>query len=832
MRKLIDTHHSKNVEQEVENEQRIRPGKIKSKGQTGQSMKHESAEKHVTGKAVYVDDMPEYPNQLHIAVGGSAYAHAKIKSIDLTSVRETLGVVDVITVHDVPGHVDIGPVFSGDPVLVEELCEYVGQPIFAVAANTMEIAKAAVAKAHIEYDILEPTLSVEKALEDKFFVRPTHQHIRGDAAKALQEAPHRIQGQQHVNGQEHFYLEGQVCSVMPTEDGGMKVFSSTQHPTEVQKLVAEVLDISINKVQVEIRRMGGGFGGKETQAAPLACIAAIVANKTRRPVKYRMSRTDDMVMTGKRHPFFNTYDVGFDEQGIMMGSEIMVAGNCGNSPDLSDAIVDRAMFHSDNAYYLNNTTVTGHRCKTHTTSNTAYRGFGGPQGVILAELMMDDIARHLGEDPLTIRKRNLYGIKYDHIRTANGEVDARNQTHYGQTVEQKVLPELIEELEKTSNYWQRREDIKQFNASSPFLKKGLSLTPVKFGISFTVQHLNQAGALVHIYTDGSIHLNHGGTEMGQGLFLKVAQIVAEEFQVDLDTIQVSSTNTEKVPNTSPTAASSGTDLNGMAARDACLRIKAGMITFAADHYDAAEDSIYFDDNHLVILKRSDNKDVEKSDGSEERRIPFADFVQQAYMGRVPLSSTGFYKTPKIHYDRNTGQGRPFYYYANGASVSEVLVDTLTGESRLVRTDILHDVGRSLNPAIDKGQIEGAFIQGMGWLTTEELKWNDQGRLLSNGPATYKIPAVGDTPFEFNVNLLKDCPNREKTVYRSKAVGEPPFMLGISVWSAIRDAVASLADYKYSAPMDTPATPEQILKSVQNTKDFLRTENKVIKGQEV
>jgi xanthine dehydrogenase large subunit len=820
MRKLIDLPAQESEHSSDQNEQRNRPAKVKnsvkSKGQTGQSMKHESAEKHVTGKAVYVDDMPEYPNQLHIAVGGSAHAHANIKSIDLTSVRETLGVVDVITVHDVPGHVDIGPVFSGDPVLVEKLCEYIGQPIFAVAADTMEIAKAAVAKANIEYDVLEPTLSVEKALEDKFFVRPTHQHIRGDSAKALKEAPHRIQGQQHVNGQEHFYLEGQVCSVMPTEDGGMKVYSSTQHPTEVQKLVAEVLDISLNKVQVEIRRMGGGFGGKETQAAPLACIAAIVANKTGRPVKYRMSRSDDMVMTGKRHPFFNKYDVAFDDQGIMMGSDIMVAGNCGNSPDLSDAIVDRAMFHSDNAYYLNNTTVTGHRCKTHTTSNTAYRGFGGPQGVILAELMMDDIARHLGEDPLTIRKRNLYGIKHDHIRTAEGEIDERNQTHYGQTVEHNVLPELIEQLEKTSDYWQRRQEIKEFNASSPFLKKGLSLTPVKFGISFTVQFLNQAGALVHVYTDGSIHLNHGGTEMGQGLFLKVAQVVAEEFQVDLDNIQVSATNTETVPNTSPTAASSGTDLNGMAARDACLRIKAGMVKFAAEHYaseddKAQEENVRFDNNQVIITK----------DSGEEVSVPFADFVQQAYMGRVPLSSTGFYKTPKIHYDRASGQGRPFYYYANGASVSEVLVDTLTGESRLVRTDILHDVGRSLNPTIDKGQIEGAFIQGMGWLTTEELKWNDQGRLVSNGPATYKVPAVGDTPFEFNVNLLKDRPNGEETIYRSKAVGEPPFMLGISVWSAIRDAVASLADYKYGAQMDTPATPECVLRSVQDTKEHVR-----------
>ncbi len=794
MRKLIETTTT-------ELPMRARP----SKGKTGQSMKHESAEKHVTGKAVYVDDMPEYPNQLHVVVGGSKHAHAKIKLMNLSAVRSAPGVEAVITVKDVPGHTDIGPVFPGDPVLVDGECEFIGQPIFAVAAQSFEQAKKAAALAEIEYDVLEPVLTVEKALEDNFFVRPTHQHKRGDSSKALKNAPHRIQGEQYVKGQEHFYLEGQVSSVVPTEDGGMEVFTSSQHPTEVQKLVAEVLGVSINKVQVDVRRMGGGFGGKETQAAPLACIAAILANKTGKPVKYRMSRQDDMEMTGKRHDFYNTYDVGVDEQGIIQGAEIMVAGKCGNSPDLSDAIVDRAMFHSDNAYYLNNATVTGHRCKTHTVSATAYRGFGGPQGMMVAELMMDDIARHMGEDPLTIRKRNLYGIKYDHIKTEDGQIDARNQTHYGQTVEHNLLPELIDELENTSDYWKRREEIKAFNAQSPFMKKGLALTPVKFGISFTVQFLNQAGALVHVYTDGSIHLSHGGTEMGQGLFLKVAQVVAEEFQVDLDTIQVSSTRTDKVPNTSPTAASSGTDLNGMAARDACLRIKDGLFKFACEHYQVVESQVRFESNHLVI-----NTDA------GEQWVPFADFVQQAYMGRVPLSSTGFYKTPKIHYDRESGKGRPFYYYANGAAVSEVLVDTLTGEYKVLRADILHDVGRSLNPAIDIGQIEGAFVQGMGWLTTEELVWNNQGKLLSNGPATYKIPAVGDAPIDFRVKLLEDRPNGEETVYRSKAVGEPPFMLGISVWSALRDAVSSIADYRFSPPMNTPATPECVLNSVLAT----------------
>ena len=794
MRKLIETTTT-------ELPMRARP----SKGKTGQSMKHESAEKHVTGKAVYVDDMPEYPNQLHVVVGGSKHAHAKIKLMNLSAVRSAPGVEAVITVKDVPGHTDIGPVFPGDPVLVDGECEFIGQPIFAVAAQSFEQAKKAAALAEIEYDVLEPVLTVEKALEDNFFVRPTHQHKRGDSSKALKNAPHRIQGEQYVKGQEHFYLEGQVSSVVPTEDGGMEVFTSSQHPTEVQKLVAEVLGVSINKVQVDVRRMGGGFGGKETQAAPLACIAAILANKTGKPVKYRMSRQDDMEMPGKRHDFYNTYDVGVDEQGIIQGAEIMVAGKCGNSPDLSDAIVDRAMFHSDNAYYLNNATVTGHRCKTHTVSATAYRGFGGPQGMMVAELMMDDIARHMGEDPLTIRKRNLYGIKYDHIKTEDGQIDARNQTHYGQTVEHNLLPELIDELENTSDYWKRREEIKAFNAQSPFMKKGLALTPVKFGISFTVQFLNQAGALVHVYTDGSIHLSHGGTEMGQGLFLKVAQVVAEEFQVDLDTIQVSSTRTDKVPNTSPTAASSGTDLNGMAARDACLRIKDGLFKFACEHYQVVESQVRFESNHLVI-----NTDA------GEQWVPFADFVQQAYMGRVPLSSTGFYKTPKIHYDRESGKGRPFYYYANGAAVSEVLVDTLTGEYKVLRADILHDVGRSLNPAIDIGQIEGAFVQGMGWLTTEELVWNNQGKLLSNGPATYKIPAVGDAPIDFRVKLLEDRPNGEETVYRSKAVGEPPFMLGISVWSALRDAVSSIADYRFSPPMNTPATPECVLNSVLAT----------------
>ncbi len=795
MRKLIDSQHA----------QRERPAKTKA----GKRAAHDSAEKHVTGRAEYVDDLREYPDQLHVAVAGSAFAHARIRHIDLAAVRAAEGVVDVITATDIPGHHDIGPVFPGDFLLVDEICEFVGQPIFAVAATSTMAARRAVKLANIDYEELPAVLSIDEARVQEYYVRPPHNQLRGDADQAIAQSPHRLQGEVYVKGQEHLYLEGQVCSVLPTEDGGVFVHSSSQHPSEVQKLVAEVLDLPIHQVQVEVRRMGGAFGGKETQAASLACMAAIFTLRTGRPVKYRMSRQDDMTMTGKRHDFHNHYEVGVDEHGIIQGAKIELAGKCGNSPDLSDAIVDRAMFHCDNAYYLNQAAVTGLRCKTHTVSNTAFRGFGGPQGMVLAELMMDDIARHLGEDPLTIRKRNLYGVKHDHIRLPNGDLDPRNETHYGQPVEENVLTVLIENLEKSGEYWKRREAIKQFNATSAFMKKGLALTPVKFGISFTVQYLNQAGALLHIYTDGSIHLNHGGTEMGQGLYIKVAQVVAEAFQVDLDRIQVSAARTDKVPNTSPTAASSGSDLNGMAALDAAETIKARLFEFAQQHYGVIGDSLHFDDNHLCF---------ESEKGAQ--RIPFPELVQAAYMDRVSLSATGYYRTPKIHYDRTTGKGRPFYYFANGAALSEVLVDTLTGEYKVTRVDILHDVGKSLNPAIDIGQIEGGFAQGMGWLTTEDLCWDDKGRVSSNSPATYKIPTAGDIPTDFRVQLLENSPNQEATIYRSKAVGEPPLMLAISVWSAIRDAIASLANYRFSPPLNTPATPECVWHAVKATEAYL------------
>jgi len=767
-----------------------------AQGLAGQSAKHDSAWKHVSGQARYIDDLPMPEKLLHAAVGHSQQAHARILSMNLDAVRQYPGVVVVITAKDVPGQLDIGPVFPGDPVLADDIVEYIGQPIFAVAATSHEAARKAARLAKVEYEPLEAVVTVAQALDKQLFVRPSRTQQRGEPDKALSEAPNRLSGEQIVGGQEHFYLEGQACMVEPTEDRGMFVHTSSQHPSEVQKLVAEVLGLPIHEVQAEVRRMGGGFGGKETQAAPLACVAALLAHATNQPVKYRLSRPDDMIQTGKRHDFFNTYDIGFDDDGLIRGANIVVAGRCGYSPDLSDAIVDRAMFHADNAYYLDQARVTGHRCKTHTVSNTAFRGFGGPQGMMIIELAIDDIACHLGRDSLDIRKLNLYQ-------------PGRDTTHYGQTVEQHVLPELIDQLEVSSDYRQRRSQITAFNQSSPVLKRGLALTPVKFGISFTAKHLNQAGALVHIYTDGSIHVNHGGTEMGQGLYIKVAQVVASAFQVDLERIKVSATRTDKVPNTSPTAASAGSDLNGMAALDACEKILSGLVKFAAEHWSTSPDEITFSDNQVLI---------------GDQTVPWRTFVQTAYMNRVSLSSSGFYAIPKIHYGPKTGTGRPFLYYANGAACSEVVVDTLTGEYRVLRTDILHDVGRSLNPEIDIGQIEGGFVQGMGWLTTEELVYSDQGQLLTTGPATYKIPAVSDCPPDLRVSLLPESPNREATVFHSKAVGEPPLMLAIAVWSALRDAVASLTDCRFSPPLDTPATPERVLAAVTSSQQWL-TEKK-------
>lgn len=759
----------------------------------GVDHQHESATRHVTGSARYVDDLPEPHETLHAAVGPMTSQIGKLTRCDLTNVINADGVIDVITVADVPGHTDIAPVFDGDPVLANGEILFSGQPVFAVLANTVKQARIAAGFANVEVASRSPSLHANQAREENNFVRPTHKMSVGNAEKQLQQAQIRISGDVIIGGQEHLYLEGQVALAIPEEEDRITIYTSSQHPSEVQKLVAEVLNVGLHKVTVDMRRMGGGFGGKETQAAQWACIAAILAVRNRQPVKLRLPRQQDMITTGKRHPFENHFDVGTDAQGIICGSIIDINGLCGHSADLSDAIVDRAMFHCDNAYSLAETQVTGYRCRTDTVSHTAFRGFGGPQGMVVAEAMMDAIARKLGEDPLTIRKRNLYGS------------NNRNTTHYGMDIPDNTLPELIGQLENDANYWQRREAISEFNKQNTIIKKGLALTPVKFGISFTAKHLNQAGALVHIYTDGTIQVNHGGTEMGQGLHTKIQQIAAHEFGLNTSHIDVTSTRTDKVPNTSPTAASSGTDINGKAVQNACLTIKGRLIEFWLTQLNLSgrEEAVVFDNGEVTI---------------DNHRISFADLVQQAYMERISLSSTGFYKTPKIHYDRKTGKGRPFFYFANGAAVSEVAVDTLTGEYQVKRVDILHDVGASLNPAIDIGQIEGGFIQGMGWLTTEELVWSKEGNLLSNNPATYKIPAIGDMPEEFNVKLF-DRPNSEDAIHHSKAVGEPPLMLAISVWCAIKDAISSLQNYSVDPELTTPATPEKVQKAIQRIREI-------------
>jgi xanthine dehydrogenase large subunit len=759
-------------------------------GAAGLPQAHDSARKQVTGEARYIDDLPEPSGLLHIQVGLSTQAHARLAGLDLRRVRKAPGVVAVLTASDVPGINDASPFAGDDPIFASDIVEYAGQPLFAVAAESREEAIFAALAAKVTYEELEPIITLDQALAQDLEVLPTHELCLGEPEAALAQAPHRLTGCLHTGGQDHLYLEGQIALAEPGEDRDIKVLSSTQHPSEVQQIVAKALGLSSNAVTVEVRRMGGAFGGKESQAAHIAVIAALVADGTGRPAKLRLDRDDDMLMTGKRHDFRIDYDVGYDKEGCLVAIAFRHAARCGRSIDLSGAIADRAMFHADNAYFLGAARVTSRRMKTHTVSNTAFRGFGGPQGMIGIERVMDEIALSLGKDPIDVRKANFY----------SGE--GRDLTPYHMTVEDSVIGEIAEELEVTSDYRARRKAIRAFNRDSPVIKKGLALTPVKFGISFTTIHLNQASALINLYTDGSITLHHGGTEMGQGLFVKVAQVVAEVFQVDIERIKITATSTDKVPNTSATAASSGSDLNGKAAEAAALTLRGRLIDFAADAYKVRPEEIEFLPGRVRIGNQT---------------VAFEALVKEAYMARVQLTATGFYKTPKIHYDREAARGRPFFYFSYGAAVSEVAIDTLTGESKVTRVDILHDVGRSLNPAIDMGQIEGGFVQGMGWLTTEELCWDEAGRLMTHAPSTYKIPACSDPPEDFRVRIWDKGRNREETVFRSKAVGEPPLMLAISVFSALTDAVASLGDHRLPPDLDAPATPERILMACEDMK---------------
>lgn len=788
----------------------------------GKSITHESAHLHVSGKANYVDDIPEVEGTLYAGLGLAEIANGKIINMDLSAVWQAEGVVTVLTGTELL-HNNCGPVVADEPIIATDTVSFFGQVIFVVVAKTYQQAQQASRLAKVTYEALEPILTIEQAIARQSWILPPVQLTAGDANAKLAVAPYRLQGMAQVGGQEHFYLEGQICYAYPKEEDMLQVLCSTQHPTEMQLLISEAVGYGMHQVSVEVRRMGGGFGGKESQSAQWACITAILSVKLKRPVKLRLDRDTDMIVTGKRHGFAYQWDVGFDEQGMILGLYIQLASNCGSSTDLSGPVNDRAICHVDNGYYLDAVTIDSLRCKTNTVSNTAFRGFGGPQGMFPIEYIMDDIGYALDIDPLIIRQRNFYtamseqaGIDFSAENI--DEIAPRSKTPYGTYVKDNILPDLVSKLAEHCDYFTRRETIKSFNEQSPIIKKGLALTPVKFGISFNATLFNQAGALVHIYTDGTILVNHGGTEMGQGLYSKIRQIVAHEFSLDLSKIRLSATDTAKVPNTSATAASSGTDLNGKAAQAACINIRNRLKTFAAELANTKPNQVQFKDGYIYASGQS---------------WQFAEFIKLAYQARIQLWDSGFYKTPDIHWNPVLRYGRPFFYFAYGAAASEVAIDTLTGESKVLRVDILHDVGNSINPAIDIGQIEGGFIQGMGWLTSEELYWvpegRKQGHLFTHAPSTYKIPTATDMPKIFNVNLYGNQ-NLENTIHRSKAVGEPPFMLALSVFSALREAVSANITtpilqngIKVKPFLSAPATPEAILQAIVNAKQLVNSQ---------
>ena len=764
--------------------------KIKKKTFINEKRPHESGIKHVSGRAFYTDDLPESPGTLFGAIGWSKKACAIIKKMNLEKVIKSEGVTAVVTSSDITGRNDVGPVYDGDPIFPKK-AEYYGQPLFAVAAKTTEQARKAVLKAKITYKTLKPVTTIKEALKKKSYVLKEKIIKKGDATKAIENSVNRLNGSFTTGSQEHFALEGQTAFVIPQEDNDYKVFSSTQHPSETQQVIAKMLNQKSNTITVETRRIGGGFGGKETQSFIFAAICTLLAKKTKHPVKLRMDRDDDIIITGKRHDFYSEYKVGFDELGVIKGLKIKLASRCGISPDLSEAINERALLHIDNAYFLENLLVENYLCKTNTASNTAFRGFGGNQGMMAIENIIDHIANSLKKDPAEIRRRNFYQKK------------KKNITHYNMKIEDNVMHEIYDQLIKSSNYKSRQLSIKKFNEKNTYIKKGIAITPVKFGISFTTWHLNQAGALVHIYSnDGSVHVNTGAIEMGQGTHTKIAQLVANELGLNFSRVKVSATRTDKVPNTSASAASSTTDLNGAAALNAISKIKMNLSAYIKRKYKIKNsEGIY--ENGIVKFKGKSFK--------------FNSLIKEAYLNRVSLSSSGFYATPKIHFDKKNFKGRPFLYFCYGAAVSEVMIDTLTGENKIIRTDILHDAGKAINPAIEIGQIEGGFVQGAGWLTMEEVNWKSNGQITTHSPSTYKIPAASDMPEKFNVEIFKKGKNVEQVINKSKTTGEPPLMLAMSVFYAIKNAIASVGNYAFYPNLDAPATPEKILMSIDKLK---------------
>ncbi len=756
------------------------------------SIRHDSALKHVAGEAVYIDDMPEPYGTLHGALVMSPVAHGRLGKVE---VPRAAGVVAVLGPADIPGKNDVAPVGQNEPLFAVDRVFHAGQPLLMVVATSLDAARHAAERAVIEIEEEPALLDIEAALAAGAYVQAPSTVLRGDPDGAMKTAPHTLSAEFTVGGQEHFYLEGQIALALPGEDGDITVHTSTQHPTEVQHICARVLGCDYNRITATVRRLGGGFGGKESNASWVAAAAALAANHTGKPVKLRLPREIDMIATGKRHPFLYRYTVGFDGAGRVLALDAMLAGDAGWSLDLTPGVIGRALTHTDNAYWIPHFRAVGYACRTHKQSNTAFRGFGGPQGVVVMEDAIERIARHLGKDADAIRELNFYAQD--------------QETPYGQKVEENHLPRVWAETRALGEIERRRTEIAAFNRRSPVLKRGLGLFPLKFGISFNVPHMNQAGALVHVYTDGSIRVNHGGTEMGQGLFIKIAQVVAKVFEVGLERIRPSATSTAEVPNTSPTAASTGSDLNGWAAFEAANTIKQRMIAFAAEHFGAAPADIEFADGNVRIARPGSNQ-----------VLSFGELTRLCYLGRVSLSSTGYYRTPKIHWDGAAMKGRPFFYFAFGAAAAEVAIDTLTGESRVLRADLVEDCGASLNPAIDLGQIEGAFVQGQGWFTCEELWWDKKGRLRTIGPSTYKIPGSRDVPPVLNVRMLDNAPNKEATIFRSKAVGEPPLMLATAVWTALKDAIGAVNDHRTAVRLDAPATPERILAAIGRVRSNL------------
>jgi xanthine dehydrogenase molybdopterin binding subunit len=775
---------------------------------TNNTITHESAELHVSGEALYIDDIPANDQLLAGYVVGSPHPHARIKSFDLREAKKVPGVCAVLSYKDIPGHNQMGPIIKDEPCLAHDETVCIGQAVFLIAAETLEQCRDAERKITVEYEILEPVLSIDEAMRQNTILGKPMIIQRGDVDEALRNGPNVIRGELRTGAQEHWYLETQSSLCVPGEAKELVVYSSTQHPSETQALIAEVLGIGKHEVQVEVRRMGGGFGGKETQGNHAACWAALLCHATKRPVKISLDRDQDMKITGKRHRFLSKYEAAFDKNGVLLGVNIELNSDGGCATDLSHAILERALLHSDNSYYVPNFRVVGRVWKTNLPSNTAFRGFGGPQGIAVIETIIDRIARLLKKDPVEIRSANFYGI------------ESRNTTHYEQLVDNNRLPVIYSQLMKSSDYLNRRKAINAFNAENEFYKKGIALTPVKFGISFTTTFLNQAGALVHVYKDGTVLVNQGGTEMGQGLFTKIRQIAAVEFGVPLDRIKVNATNTAKVPNTSATAASSGADLNGMAVKNAVDIIKGRVAAALAKNFSdknpgnpSQPQNIIFENNEIFDRERPD------------RKIPFPDAMELMNLMQVSLSASGFYKTPTIGWDKVAGRGKPFFYYAFGMAATEVLVDVLTGDLKLLRADILHDVGDSLNPAIDRGQIEGGYIQGCGWVTTEEIKWDARGNLMTHSPDTYKIPTVNDIPADFRVKLLEGNPNGADTIRRSKAVGEPPLMLAFSTWLAIKDAISAVGNHAIEPEFSLPATNEVILLSIERLKMIMQADAK-------